>query len=135
VLRLTEIALLVLPLLAFVTWRLLGGGRELPAGTVAAMGFALAVFADAGRLWAGDAPFGTTTPMRYSAGFSLLTAFPARSAQMWRLDVAFPNVPGRGVRLALRLTHTDATSVFWREPADVAVARERSVPASLFNWP
>ena len=97
--------------------------------------FALAVFADAGRLWAGDAPFGTTTPMRYSAGFSLLTAFPARSAQMWRLDVAFPNVPGRGVRLALRLTHTDATSVFWREPADVAVARERSVPASLFNWP
>jgi len=45
VLRLTEIALLVLPLLAFVTWRLLGGGRELPAGTVAAMGFALAVFA------------------------------------------------------------------------------------------
>lgn len=97
--------------------------------------FGLAVFADAGRLWAGDVPYGKTTPVRYSAGISLLAAFPAQSARMWRLDLAFPNVPGRGVRFALRLSHNDETTVFWREPVDVAMARERSVPASLFDWP
>jgi hypothetical protein len=97
--------------------------------------FGIAFFADAGRLWAGDVPFGKTTPVRYSAGVSLLAAFPAASARMWRLDIAVPNVPGRGLRLALRLSHSDETLVFWREPRDVEMARERSVPASLFTWP
>ena len=97
--------------------------------------FGIAFFADAGRLWAGDVPFGKTTPVRYSAGVSLLAAVPAASAEMWRLDIAVPNVPGRGFRLALRLSHTDETVAFWREPRDVGMARERSVPASLFNWP
>lgn len=97
--------------------------------------FGVAFFADAGRLWAGDVPFGTTTPVRFSAGVSLLAAFPAASARMWRLDIAVPDVPGRGLRLALRLSHSDETVTFWREPRDVAMARERSVPASLFNWP
>jgi hypothetical protein len=95
----------------------------------------LAVFADAGWLWAGDVPYGTTTPMRYSGGISLLAAVPSRSARMWRLDIAVPNVPGRGARLAVRISHSDETLVFWREPNDVSVARERSVPRSLFNWP
>ncbi|OYV66806.1 MAG: hypothetical protein B7Z72_10690, partial [Gemmatimonadetes bacterium 21-71-4] len=97
--------------------------------------FGLSFFADAGRLWAGGVPFGTTTPLRYSVGVSLLAAFPAASARMWRLDIAVPNVPGRGLRLALRLSHSDQTLTFWREPRDIAMARERSVPASLFNWP
>ncbi|MDE3151405.1 MAG: hypothetical protein KGL93_04085 [Gemmatimonadota bacterium] len=97
--------------------------------------FGVAFFADAGKLWAGDVPFGTTTPVRYSAGVSLLAAVPSRSARMWRLDVAFPNVPGRGVRLALRLSHSDESLGFWNEPRDVALARQRSVPTSLFNWP
>ncbi|MDE3173298.1 MAG: hypothetical protein KGN74_09505 [Gemmatimonadota bacterium] len=97
--------------------------------------FGLAVFADAGRMWAGDVPFGTTTPVRYSVGVSLLAAFPAASARMWRLDIAVPNVPGRGPQLALRLSHSDESLTFWREPRDIAMARERSVPASLFNWP
>ena len=104
-----------------------------PSGSTAAFG--LAVFADAGRLWAGDVPFGVTTPVRSSVGISLLAAVPARSARMWRLDLAFPNVPGHGVRMALRLSYEDGTIIFWREPRDVAMARERSVPASLFNWP
>lgn len=95
----------------------------------------LGFFADAGRLWAGDVPYGSTTPVRYSAGVSLLAALPPRSARMWRLDVAVPNVPGRGLRLAIRISHDDRTTVFWREPMDVAKARERSVPAGLFNWP
>ncbi len=102
-------------------------------GGTADIGFA--VFADAGRLWAGDVPWGTTSPVRYSGGVSILAAVPSHSARMWRLDIAVPNVPGRGFRLALRLSHDDGANVFWREPADVAMARDRSVPASLFNWP
>ncbi len=95
----------------------------------------VAFFADAGRLWAGDVPFGSTTPVRFSAGISLLAAVPSRSARTWRLDIALPNVPGRGLRLALRISRNDQSTGFWREPRDVAIARERSVPASLFNWP
>lgn len=95
----------------------------------------LAVFADAGWLWAGDVPYGTSTPVRYSAGVSLLVAVPSRSAGMWRVDFAVPNVPGRGVRLAIRISQSDATHVFWQEPLDIARARERSVPAGLFTWP
>ncbi len=97
--------------------------------------FGLAAFADAGRLWAGDVPYGVTTPVRTSEGLSLLAAIPARSARLLRLDLAFPNVPGQGVRLALRLSYEDRTIVFWQEPRDVAMARERSVPTSLFSWP
>lgn len=94
-----------------------------------------AVFADAGRLWAGDVPFGTTSPIEYSAGISLLAAVPSRSARLWRLDIAVPHVPGRGFRLAISLSRNDASLGFWQEPRAVDRARERSVPVSLFNWP
>ncbi len=97
--------------------------------------FGFAVFADAGRLWAGDVPYGTTVPIQYSAGVSVLAAFPSHSARIWRLDFAVPNVPGRGLQLALRLSSNDASLGFWQEPRAVASARERSVPVSLFNWP
>jgi hypothetical protein len=97
--------------------------------------FGIAFFADAGRLWAGDVPFGTTTPVAYSAGVSLLAAIPSRSAQLWRLDLAVPHVPGRGFRLALRLSRNDASIGFWQEPRAMQIARERAVPVSLFNWP
>lgn len=43
-LRLSELALLLLPLAAFVAWRLAGGGRRLPASTVVAAALALALF-------------------------------------------------------------------------------------------
>ena len=94
-----------------------------------------AVFADAGRLWAGDVPYGTTSPIQYSAGVSLLAAVPSHSARLWRLDLAVPHVPGRGFRLAISLSRNDASLGFWQEPRSVQLARERSVPVSLFNWP
>ena len=49
----------------------------------------LGVFADAGRLWAGDIPYGVNTPIRSAIGFSLLGTVPAASARMWRVDLAF----------------------------------------------
>jgi hypothetical protein len=46
-----------------------------------------------------------------------------------------PVNPGGPRRLDFRITSADRTSFFWREPDDVLVARERTVPSSIFNWP
>ena len=94
-----------------------------------------AVFADAGRLWKGDVPFGESSPVRASAGFSILGSVPPRSARLWRLDVALPVNPRGPRRLELRILSTNQTSFFWREPDDVQLGRERTVPSSIFNWP
>ena len=92
-------------------------------------------FADAGRLWRADVPFGVSTPVRTSIGFSLLGSVPQRSARLWRLDVALPLNPGGARHLEFRIVSTDRTTFFWREPDDVLLARERTVPSSIFNWP
>ena len=92
-------------------------------------------FADAGRLWAGDVPFGASTPVRTSIGFSFLASVPPRSARLWRVDIALPVNPGGARQLELRIVSSDRTSFFWREPDDVLIARERTVPSSIFNWP
>lgn len=96
----------------------------------------LAWFVDGGQLWAGDLPYGTTTRLKGSAGASLLLAVPMRSTRMWRLEFAAPmqHEPGLA-RWEVRLTHSDRTSFFWREPSDVDAARARAVPASIYNWP
>lgn len=105
-------------------------------GTMGMLGeLGVAGFAEVGRVWRGDAPLGVTTPVRPSIGLSVLAAVPARSARLWRLDVAMPlQGPSRG-RLELGFSNRDHTAVFWREPADIAAMRGRSVPASVFAWP
>jgi hypothetical protein len=95
----------------------------------------VAVFADAGKLWAGDIPFAHSTPIRTSVGFSVLASVPERSGRLWRLDIALPVNPAVARRLEVRISSTDHTSFFWREPDDVQLARERTVPASIFAWP
>ncbi|HEY2378895.1 MAG TPA: hypothetical protein VGH98_23145 [Gemmatimonadaceae bacterium] len=95
----------------------------------------IGVFSDAGRLWAGDVPFGESTPVRASVGFSVLASVPPRSARLWRLDIAVPINPAGARRLELRITSNDQTTFFWREPDDVQIAREKTVPSSIFNWP
>lgn len=94
-----------------------------------------AAFADAGRQWAGDVPFGQTLRPRGSIGFSLIAALPPRSARMWRLDLAIPQTTDARHRLELRLSNVDRTTFFWREPTDVENARERTVPSSIYSWP
>lgn len=96
----------------------------------------IAFFTDAGQLWAGDIPYGARTPVRASAGASLLLAVPMRSKRTWRLEFAAPiNREIGGSRWELRLSHSDRTSFFWREPGDVGAARARAVPASIYSWP
>lgn len=98
--------------------------------------FGIAWFVDGGQLWAGDLAYGERTPIRAAAGASLLLAVPMRSTRMWRLEFAAPINPERGGRKwELRLSHSDRTSFFWREPGDLDAARARAVPASIYNWP
>jgi hypothetical protein len=93
-------------------------------------------FADAGQLWAGDLPYGENTDVFGSVGASILLAVPRRSTRMWRLEVAAPINREMGARhWEVRLTHSDLTAFFWREPADVDATRARAVPSSVYSWP
>jgi hypothetical protein len=96
---------------------------------------ALAGFVDAGRQWAGDVPFGVTTPLKGSLGVSLLASVPPRSARVWRADVAFPVSGGARSSVTLRFTNADRTAFVYRDPRDVATGREVTVPSSIFAWP
>ncbi len=48
------------------------------------------LFVDAGKMWAGNAPFGTNTSVVADVGFGLRAAFPPGSRQVLRVDVGFP---------------------------------------------
>ncbi len=48
------------------------------------------VFADLGRIWPGDAPFGVDSGWKSSVGFGLRGAFPAGGRTTYRADIAFP---------------------------------------------
>lgn len=96
---------------------------------------AVGLFATAGKLWAGDVPFGGTTPVRAAAGVSLLVAYPSGGKRTFRADLAIPLNPAPGgSRVELRFSATDRTRLLWREPGDVAHARTGAVPTSLMKW-
>ena len=105
-------------------------GRYKQFATVAVAGFA-----EAGKLWAGDSPFGVNTPLYATTGFSILAASPPQSRRTLRVDVAFPVRGERKHNWEVRLTAGDFTRAFRTEPRDIFNSRERSVPASVFNWP
>jgi hypothetical protein len=120
------------------------GGQRLVArvehrysyGAVRNLGdLAVGAFVDAGRLWAGDVPFGVTTPVKASLGLSLFASVPPRSARVWRADLAFPVSRGARASWTLRFTNQDRTAFTFRDARDVAVGREPSVPSSIFAWP
>ena len=96
---------------------------------------AAALLGEAGRIWAGDVPFGETMPMKYSVGTSLLVALPPRSQRLWRLDLVLPLDRSTGANWELRLRSENNTRIFWREPRDVERSRERSLPQRIFQWP
>ncbi len=96
---------------------------------------AVAGFVQAGKLWAGDSPFGVNTGLYSSVGASLLVASPPLSRRSLRLDVAFPVNGTTRHRWEFRVSVLDVTRIFRVEPRDISSNRERSVPASVFNWP
>jgi len=95
-------------------------------------GLGIAFFADAGRLWAGDVPYGVDTPVKLGAGVGFLAAVPKGSKRTWRLDVAFPLSADGKAKWEFRLSSVNANRVEWREPQDLARSRERAVPSNAF---
>jgi hypothetical protein len=93
----------------------------------------VAVFADAGRLWAGDAAYGVDTPVRTGVGVGLLAAIPRGARRNYRLDLAYAlNDDGRGKRWEVRFSMLSPTRLDWREPRDLRRSRERATPDDMF---
>ncbi|MBY0488274.1 MAG: hypothetical protein K2R93_00420 [Gemmatimonadaceae bacterium] len=103
------------------------------------MDIGLAVFAQAGRLWADDfVPYATDTPWQSVVGLGVLVS-PPEARRLYRVDVGVPlaaALPGATPqRIVVRLTITDRTRTFWREPRDIAAGREATHPDGLVSWP
>jgi hypothetical protein len=94
----------------------------------------LAGFADAGRVWSGDAPFGVDSRTKIALGVGMLAAFPPQSQRLWRLDLAVPVNRDAHAKWEVRLTSV-WTRGFWREPGDVTRARAGAAPSTIFTWP
>ncbi|HEY0994909.1 MAG TPA: hypothetical protein VGD77_02845 [Gemmatimonadaceae bacterium] len=96
------------------------------------LGFAL--FADAGRTWAGGNALAVTTPVVMTAGVSILAATPVGAQRTARLDI------GTGVRNAghgwqVRLSVQDYTRAFWRDPGDLSRVRASRGVLDVLSWP
>lgn len=62
--------------------------RNWPAPTVFDLG--LTLFADAGRVWAGEVPYGVDSGWKGTIGGGLRLGFPTGTRGLARLDLAFP---------------------------------------------
>jgi hypothetical protein len=121
----------------------LHGGRRVAAGLLARHvlpgltsrgDVGLGLFANAARLWAGDAPFGVNTPVLPSAGISLFAAAPKGSQRTLRIDV------GTALRTGIvrsgwevRLIYSDFTRTVLTEPGDILGAREQLIGPNVFR--
>lgn len=83
------------------------------------------LLADAGRVWAGDAPFGVGTGWLGTVGGGLRASFPSGSGGVARADLVWPvSAAGVGRRPLLRLSMTDPLGIV-AGLADRQLARSR----------
>jgi hypothetical protein len=99
------------------------------------MGLGGAAFLDAGKIWAGDVPFGKTVNPRMGAGLGLIVAVPRSSRQNLRVDVAAPLVSDGGSKWGVTFTITSGRPRFWRPASDLARARSAAQTPVVFGWP
>jgi hypothetical protein len=95
--------------------------------------WAVALFGDAGKIWAGDVPFGETSPIRASLGVSLLAAYPAGGKRTYRVDFAVPVNPD-GAKFEIRFSSADQTRSIWWQPNDLAFAHSATLLQNLGSW-
>ena len=98
-------------------------------------GIGAAFFSDAGKMWAGDVPFGVNTPVRVSVGAAVLAAIPARSQRTIRAELAVPMWRNEGARPELRFVVREPARGFWFDPPRIRWARLSTVPEQIFSWP
>jgi hypothetical protein len=121
-----------------------GGGRRAVArleerlvfpGISKYLGFGGAAFVDAGKMWAGDVPFGRTVNPRVGVGIGLIFAVPRSSRQNLRVDVATPLISDGGSKWGVNVTITSGRPRFWRPASDLARARSTAQTPVVFGWP
>jgi hemolysin activation/secretion protein len=100
-----------------------------------AASFGFAAFVDGGRTWAGDVPFGVTSPFVASVGVGVLFSMPRESRQLWRIDVAMPLIAQHRAGVEFRVSSSGSGAVSWTESPDVSRSRERTISPALFTYP
>jgi len=83
-----------------------------------------AIFLDAGRMWAGDAPFGRDSGWEAGVGAGLRGS-PSGSRQVLRMDVTFPLTDQREVRGIVFRIHAEIFGVLDRRRWPDQVQRSR----------
>ena len=99
------------------------------------LGFGGAAFLDAGKMWAGDVPFGRTVNPRVGTGVGLIFAVPRSSRVNLRVDFAGPLTPDDGSEWEVNVTVTAGRPRFYRPAADLARARSAAQTPVVFGWP
>jgi hypothetical protein len=97
--------------------------------------YGLAAFAEAGRMWAGDVPFGASTPVRTSVGLAVLGAVPAGSQRTLRAELAVPVHRRDSASPELRFAVREPALGFWFDPPRIRWARLSALPEQIFTWP
>jgi hypothetical protein len=94
------------------------------------------VFADVGRVWPGDAPFGIDSGWRASAGLGLRGSFPEGSRSAYRIDIAWPVERGTGpgdFRLSLSIGETRGLHALLAD-RQLVRSRTQNVGGELFTF-
>jgi hypothetical protein len=91
--------------------------------------FAIALLAQAGKLDAGDALYGVTTPWHYGAGFAVMGALPRGSKHMVRLEFGWPLNPSGPRQMEFRITYGDHSAATEGAPPVIYGAREAQTAA------
>ena len=89
--------------------------------------------ADAGKIWAGDVPFGQTSPVRAAVGISLLGAYPAGGKRTYRVDLAIPVNPD-GSKFEIRFSSADLTRSICGSRTTSRSAHSAAVLQNLGSW-
>lgn len=98
-----------------------------------AIDLGLTLFADAGRVWAGDAPFGEDSGWKGTVGGGIRYGFPAGTRGVVRADLAFP-LGVRGGRPVFRVTIFELVGLVagFQDP-DMARSRRITVGPDSFT--
>lgn len=96
----------------------------------------LAAFADAGRMWPGDVPYGADSGWQGSVGTGIRAAFPADSRSTFRLDFAWPLAQGAGLADArITFSFTEIVGLTRREGEPQLLRSRPDGPATtLFQF-
>jgi hypothetical protein len=91
--------------------------------------FAVALLAQAGKLDAGDALYGVTTPWQYGAGFAVMAGIPRGSKHMVRLEFGWPLNPIGPRQMEFRISYGDHSAANEGAPGAIYGAREAQTAA------